>query len=105
METPDPIRCRFFKGQQVVVEWHLCKHQAQLPLHLKLLLVRANHRLEILERDLTTFSGISVFYFLGENWCTKGEILTWRAELYAPEGHLLAVHSQKPWVDWIDDSE
>lgn len=104
VETPDPVRCRFFKGQQVVISWRFCKHQAILPFRLKLFLIRANHSLEVLERDLCCYSGTSIFYFLGEDWCTKGEILTWRAEIYSA-GKLLATHHQSPWVDWIDDSE
>lgn len=101
-ETPDPLRCRFFKGQLLLASWHLphCKP----PFHMKLFLVRANHTRDIIERTLTCCCGNQVFYFLGEDWCTKGEVLTWRAEIYE-RGILVAVHCQKPWVDWIDDSE
>lgn len=104
VETPDPVRCRFFKGQQVVLSWKLCKKKVTAPLHLKLLLVRANHTLEVIERTLSCLSGTTVFYFLGDDWCQKGEILTWRAEIYKDDA-LVALACQKPWVDWIDDSK
>jgi hypothetical protein len=103
-ETPDPLRCRFFRGQQLVLSWKLCKKKVKAPLHLRLLLVRANHSLEVIERTLSCLSGTTVFYFLGDNYCSKGEILTWRAELYQGS-RLVALACQKPWVDWIDDSK
>lgn len=103
-ETPDPLRCRFFKGQQVVVSWKFCKKKMAAPLHLKLLLVRASHTLEVIERTLPCLSGTTVFYFLGDDWRQKEEILTWRAEIYK-DNVLVAMTCQKPWVDWIDDSK
>lgn len=102
--TPDPTRCQFFKGQQVVVSWYYCQESAPLPFLLRLFLIRANHTQEIWERKLTTKRGSTIFYFLGEDWCSKGEILTWRAELYSG-GRLIACHAQKPWVDWIDEKD
>ena len=102
VETPDPLRCTFFKGQQLVLSWHFCKHKIKGPLRLKLLLIRANHTLEVIKQPLACLSGTKVFYFLGRDWCIKGEILTWRAEIY-DEDTLVGLHYQKPWVDWIND--
>ncbi|MEI6531267.1 MAG: hypothetical protein WCN87_00400 [Chlamydiota bacterium] len=102
-ETPDPLRCRFFKGQQMVVSWDICRHKAALPFKLKIHLIRSSHRLEIIERILTCHRGSEVFYFLGDDWCKNGEILTWRAEIFSGN-QLIACKFQKPWVDWIGDS-
>ncbi len=102
-ETPDPVRCQFFKGQQMVLSWNICKHKAPLPLKLKIHLIRTNHSLEIIERLLTCREGTKVFYFLGDNWYKKGEILTWRVEVFSGD-KLIVWKAQKPWIDWIDES-
>ena len=100
--SPDPDRCRFFHGEQLVINW--CLKRETPPFLLKLFLVRANHSLDLIERRLCSKRGFDVFYFLGDSWCQKGEILTWRAEIYAGP-KLVALACQRPWVEWIENKE
>ncbi|MBS0622192.1 MAG: hypothetical protein JSR80_04450 [Verrucomicrobia bacterium] len=104
IETPDPRRCWFY-GQQLIVNWKIPREwMCEGELHLFVTLRYGSAEIETFRLPLTKCRGAYVYRLIGDCYCEKEGIRTYKIEIYSGE-RCLHLWEHQVWTPLVEFNE
>lgn len=95
--SPDPQKFCPPSGQKLVVEWFLPKHCTPEAMHVKLDVVYKDLTQESFEYPISSRLGYIDYALMGEEFCEKRGILTYKVAIIDEEGKVLKSYANRMW--------
>lgn len=105
VDTPDPLKCHSFCGQQLTIWWHFPRsYRAYSDLHIILRLRLRNFTESRVEIPVTRLWNFYVYRLLNCDYAQTGGILAYQLEVWGG-GQLLETWTHQVWAELIDVSQ